>query len=123
MVPTAERCRYYCKVMPQLREMGSVPCQIARRALLRKNPTGWLVECDESQDGRLVVVFAALMPGSGVSVAADLTGEQFREKIQPILEDRCFACHGNGNKKGGVEPRRRRIRKQDCTIAISGGAS
>ena len=51
----------------------------------------------------IVVVLAALLPGSGVSAAPDLTGEQFREKIQPILEDRCYACHGNGFKKGGVD--------------------
>jgi Protein of unknown function (DUF1592)/Protein of unknown function (DUF1588)/Protein of unknown function (DUF1587)/Protein of unknown function (DUF1585)/Protein of unknown function (DUF1595) len=65
-----------------------------------------------------VVLLAALMPGSGVSAAADLTGEQFREKIQPILEDRCFACHGNGNKKGkvsldGVESDQARLHDRD----------
>ena len=49
-----------------------------------------------------VVVLAALMPGSGVSAAADLTNEQFRATILPILEDSCYTCHGNGNKKGGV---------------------
>ena len=49
-----------------------------------------------------VLVLAALMPGSGVSAAADLTNEQFRAKILPILEDSCYTCHGNGNKKGGV---------------------
>ena len=34
--------------------------------------------------------------------AADEVEKQFREQIQPILEDYCFACHGNGMKKGGV---------------------
>jgi Protein of unknown function (DUF1592)/Protein of unknown function (DUF1588)/Protein of unknown function (DUF1587)/Protein of unknown function (DUF1585)/Protein of unknown function (DUF1595)/Cytochrome C oxidase, cbb3-type, subunit III len=48
-----------------------------------------------------IVVVAAMIPGA--SVAADLTGAEFRDKIQPILEDRCYSCHGNGNKKGGVD--------------------
>ncbi|WZO96536.1 DUF1592 domain-containing protein [Isosphaeraceae bacterium EP7] len=29
--------------------------------------------------------------------------ESFVEQILPILEDHCFACHGNGIKKGGVD--------------------
>src|SRR5262245_55536730 len=28
--------------------------------------------------------------------------ERFRESVQPILEDYCYTCHGNGLKKGGV---------------------
>ncbi len=24
------------------------------------------------------------------------------QKVEPILEDRCFGCHGNGSKKGGI---------------------
>ena len=32
----------------------------------------------------------------------DVAGTRFREEIQPILEDRCFSCHGNGLKKGGL---------------------
>ena len=28
--------------------------------------------------------------------------EQFDQQIRPILEDYCYACHGNGLKKGGV---------------------
>jgi hypothetical protein len=28
---------------------------------------------------------------------------QFDEQIRPVLEDRCFACHGQGMKKGGVD--------------------
>jgi hypothetical protein len=29
--------------------------------------------------------------------------ERFDEVVQPLLEDYCFACHGNGLKKGGVD--------------------
>ncbi|WP_435018845.1 DUF1592 domain-containing protein [Tundrisphaera sp. TA3] len=39
--------------------------------------------------------------GAGVR-AADRAAEQFRSEIEPILADRCYACHGNGSKKGGV---------------------
>jgi len=42
----------------------------------------------------------ALLP-AGVS-AADQVEKQFRERIQPILEDYCGACHGNGMKKGAL---------------------
>ena len=34
--------------------------------------------------------------------ADDQVEQHFRERIQPILEDHCFACHGNGMKKGGL---------------------
>ncbi|WP_406696182.1 DUF1592 domain-containing protein [Singulisphaera sp. Ch08] len=43
---------------------------------------------------------AALL-SAGVSTA-DQVESQFREHIQPILEDYCVACHGNGMKKGGL---------------------
>jgi hypothetical protein len=33
---------------------------------------------------------------------ADQVETQFRERVQPILEDYCIACHGNGTKKGGL---------------------
>jgi Protein of unknown function (DUF1592)/Protein of unknown function (DUF1588)/Protein of unknown function (DUF1587)/Protein of unknown function (DUF1585)/Protein of unknown function (DUF1595)/Planctomycete cytochrome C len=36
------------------------------------------------------------------SGAADQGEEQFDQQIRPILEDHCYACHGNGSKKGGV---------------------
>ena len=41
------------------------------------------------------------MPISGA--AAEPFGERFSEKIQPMLEDYCYGCHGNGIKKGGVD--------------------
>lgn len=43
-------------------------------------------------------VLAALCPG--IATAADQLENQFEQQIQPILEDRCYACHGNGEKKG-----------------------
>jgi Protein of unknown function (DUF1592)/Protein of unknown function (DUF1588)/Protein of unknown function (DUF1587)/Protein of unknown function (DUF1585)/Protein of unknown function (DUF1595)/Cytochrome C oxidase, cbb3-type, subunit III len=48
----------------------------------------------------LVLALVALLP-LGVS-AADEVEKQFHERIQPILEDYCAACHGDGMKKGGL---------------------
>ena len=38
----------------------------------------------------------------GIATAADPFDDQFEQRIQPILEDHCYACHGNGVKKGNV---------------------
>jgi hypothetical protein len=35
-------------------------------------------------------------------MAGGRDAERFDEEIQPILEEHCTACHGNGAKKGGV---------------------
>ena len=43
---------------------------------------------------------AGLFPGA--ARAADRIEEKFDQQIRPILEDYCYACHGNGLKKGGV---------------------
>ncbi len=43
----------------------------------------------------LVLVFVA-------HATSSLAAPPFEEKIQPILEQYCFGCHGNGAKKGGV---------------------
>src|SRR5262249_5229988 len=48
----------------------------------------------------LVLAFVAVLPAG--ARAEDQVEKQFRERIQPILEDYCVACHGNGMKKGGV---------------------
>ena len=48
-----------------------------------------------------VLVLATLCPG--IATAADRAESSFQEQVRPILEDRCFACHGNGIKKGGVD--------------------
>ena len=48
----------------------------------------------------LIGALLAVLP-AGVR-AEDQVEQHFRERIQPILEDHCFACHGNGMKKGGV---------------------
>jgi Protein of unknown function (DUF1592)/Protein of unknown function (DUF1588)/Protein of unknown function (DUF1587)/Protein of unknown function (DUF1585)/Protein of unknown function (DUF1595)/Planctomycete cytochrome C len=44
-----------------------------------------------------MVVLCLCRPG-----AADRIEEHFDQQIRPILEDHCYACHGNGLKKGGV---------------------
>ena len=48
----------------------------------------------------LVIALVPLL--SAGLTAEDKVEQQFRERIEPILEDYCLACHGNGIKKGGV---------------------
>jgi hypothetical protein len=48
----------------------------------------------------VLLAFAVLCP-RGAS-AADRVGEQFVENVEPLLEEYCYACHGTGFKKGGV---------------------
>ena len=48
----------------------------------------------------LALALAAML-SAGVT-AEDKVEQQFRERVEPILEDYCLACHGNGLKKGGV---------------------
>jgi mono/diheme cytochrome c family protein len=50
----------------------------------------------------LALVSLLFLSVSPRAVAADRAVEQLEEQIRPILEDRCYACHGNGGKKGGV---------------------
>jgi len=53
-------------------------------------------------------MWGALIPGllvvlsPGTSRAVDPLEERFDQQVRPILEDYCYACHGNGLKKGGV---------------------
>lgn len=48
----------------------------------------------------LLLGFLALMPA--VAGGADRVDEQFRERIQPILDEYCVSCHDNGTKEGGL---------------------
>jgi hypothetical protein len=48
-----------------------------------------------------VLVLAILVPA--IARGANGAGLPFQDQVRPILEDRCFACHGNGIKKGGVD--------------------
>ena len=43
----------------------------------------------------------AALPVAGVAAQSQL--EVFQKDIQPILDEYCYDCHGNGNKKGGVQ--------------------
>src|ERR1700712_3501639 len=43
----------------------------------------------------------AVLSAINVAVASDL--EVFKKEIQPVLDEYCYDCHGNGNKKGGVQ--------------------
>src|SRR5438309_10526973 len=47
------------------------------------------------------VLLALSVAGPRVSAAADRVAGPFGEQVQPILEEYCYACHGNGVKKGG----------------------
>ncbi len=58
-----------------------------------------------------------------VAVASDPIADPFSQTVQPILEDRCYACHGNGSKKGGVnfdglETDAARLRDRDFWWAV-----
>ena len=47
--------------------------------------------------------FAGLGVGAGQLPAAPPPGaERFRQEILPILQDRCFDCHGDGENKGSM---------------------
>ena len=65
-------------------------------------------------------VLALVVPG--IAIAAEGFDERFDQQIQPILEDHCYACHGNGLKKGDVEPRRVRGRPARLRDGNFGGA-
>ena len=48
----------------------------------------------------LRMVGAALLPVAALAADSDL--EVFKKDVQPVLDEYCYDCHGNGNKKGGV---------------------
>jgi hypothetical protein len=50
----------------------------------------------------LAIVLATILASPGRSTAADPALREFGEKVQPVLEEHCAKCHGNGIKKGGV---------------------
>src|SRR5690348_9840394 len=65
--------------------------------------------CITGQSGRirsmllrlLICIFAVQL--WGFARAAEASGAaQFHKEIQPILEQYCYDCHGDGEKKGGV---------------------
>ena len=65
------------------------------------NPRRWLAQQSIAWLGIAVaVVLVTLCPCR--SGAAERVAGRFDQQIRPILEDYCYACHGNGLKKGGV---------------------
>ena len=46
----------------------------------------------------LGLITGAVFVAAGIA-AADATRE-FKEKIEPLLQDYCYDCHGDGAKKG-----------------------
>jgi len=47
------------------------------------------------------LLWLALFSAMSSAVASDL--DVFKSEIQPVLDEYCYDCHGNGNKKGGVQ--------------------
>src|SRR5262245_53831409 len=45
---------------------------------------------------------ALMFLSPALCMAGGRDAERFDEEVQPILEEHCSACHGNGTKKGGV---------------------
>lgn len=41
-------------------------------------------------------------PGGGGSTSCDTVNMQYAASIKPILQNNCYACHGNGLSNGGV---------------------
>ena len=37
------------------------------------------------------------------ALAADPAKASFEKDILPLIEDHCFACHGDGQEKGGIK--------------------
>ena len=70
--------------------------------VLRKLIKPWLILSTRTVVARVVgvLVYGALPPFP--ERWEDFSVKRFREEIQPILEDRCYSCHGNGLKKGSL---------------------
>jgi mono/diheme cytochrome c family protein len=51
---------------------------------------------------RLVLGASFALVLASTVAAADLTTADFRKDIQPVLQEFCYDCHGDGAKKGGV---------------------
>jgi hypothetical protein len=64
----------------------------------------WAVGCRVTV-GRcqaIAALAALIIAIPATSRAADRLEHRFDSQIQPILEDYCYACHGNGFKKGAI---------------------
>ncbi len=54
-----------------------------------------------------LIIFAAVFTTGLTTAPAVKAGEppaamDFKKNIQPVLEEYCYDCHGDGEKKGGV---------------------
>src|SRR5262249_33142371 len=47
--------------------------------------------------------FLAFGAAGPTGLAGEPAGVSFGEQIQPILEEYCYGCHGNGSQKGNVK--------------------
>ncbi len=51
----------------------------------------------------MAILVTILLAASDRLWAADSVSAHFEERIQPILENYCYGCHGYGAKKGGLD--------------------
>jgi hypothetical protein len=56
---------------------------------------------NRKERGTRLLICLALAPTMAMAVDSDL--KVFQRDIQPILEEYCYDCHGDGSKKGGVQ--------------------
>jgi hypothetical protein len=79
----------------------------ANETLNDPTPTVFMEPYLPDWKSRLILSALSLILAAGLacppgSSAADGAFADFGEKVQPILEEHCSKCHGNGIKKGGV---------------------
>lgn len=78
--------------------VGLTEVPTVAQAVKAAAPAVETVPGDMPRSGDRVQLLSTLMPVPKVAAA-----ERFGEEIQPLLEEYCYGCHGNGIKKGGVD--------------------
>jgi len=60
-----------------------------------RNWNRWILECA----GAITLIFSLTAQARGESKSG---ADQFKKNIQPVLQEFCYDCHGDGEKKGNV---------------------
>ncbi len=55
-----------------------------------------------TRDARLVLLVGCLLLAFGEITGQAGAGDRYRERVLPVLVDRCFDCHGDGESEGGL---------------------